>query len=180
LGGALKKEIFTEKGYMVYEQRNAISNDCMTGRYFISESKYREMEDFSVKPGDILVSCSGTIGRVVIVPENAPKGIINQALLRIRVNTEKVTPEYVKIIFESTLIQNKLNGISHGTGLKNFPPMSEVKSLQLPIPSLDLQFEIAHLSRSVEALKTSYQMSIKDIDSLFESSFVSIAGLNSN
>ena len=80
-GGALKKEIFVEEGLMVYEQRNAIQDDCMTGRYYISEVKYREMEDFAVMPADLIVSCSGTLGKVAIVPDGAPKGIINQAAL---------------------------------------------------------------------------------------------------
>ena len=42
------------------------------------------MERFAVQPGDVLMSCSGvTLGKTGIVPPGAPKGIINQALLKI-------------------------------------------------------------------------------------------------
>jgi type I restriction enzyme S subunit len=51
-GGALKKEIFVPEGPMVYEQRNAIQDDCLTGRYFITETKFCEMEHFAVLPDD--------------------------------------------------------------------------------------------------------------------------------
>ena len=82
-GGSLKKSCFVENGFSVYEQQHAIKNQCVDFRYFIDEKKFNDMSRFSVSPGDILMSCSGTIGRTTIVPLNAPKGIINQALLKI-------------------------------------------------------------------------------------------------
>ena len=132
-GGALKKEIFLTHGYKVYEQRNAIQDDFVIGRYFISDSKYREMEDFAVLAEDLIVSCSGTLGKVAIVPERAQPGVINQALLRIR-STGNVTPLYLKYALESAETQKKLTGMSHGTGLQNFPPMSEIRSLRIEVP----------------------------------------------
>jgi type I restriction enzyme S subunit len=38
-GGSLKKEIFVESGYKVYEQKNVIYNDFTLGNYFIDEKK---------------------------------------------------------------------------------------------------------------------------------------------
>jgi len=60
-GGALKKEIFAEHGYKVYEQGHVIQQDWTIDRYFIDECKFREMNDFSVLPHDLLVTCSGTL-----------------------------------------------------------------------------------------------------------------------
>ena len=34
-GGSLKKNMFTESGYAVYEQQHAINNQCKDFRYFI-------------------------------------------------------------------------------------------------------------------------------------------------
>ena len=81
-GGSLKKNCFKKSGYAVYEQQNAIYNR-FTFRYFIDEKKYREMERFSIQSGDLIMSCSGTIGKVAIIPDEAAKGIINQALLKL-------------------------------------------------------------------------------------------------
>jgi len=168
-GGALKKEIFVEDGPMVYEQRNAIYNDCMTGRYFITEAKYRDMEDFAVVPADIIVSCSGTLGQVAIVPEGAPKGVINQALLRVRVDKEKVTSLYIKHALQSSGIQNQLLRLSHGTGLQNFPPMSEVKSLELHQPPLALQYEFEKCVGALEKQQSNFRRSLVELDALFAS-----------
>ena len=83
-GGSLKKEIFVESGYLVYEQSHAISGGYDSSRYFVTEEKYRDMERFQVYPDDLIISCSGTIGRVFLIPPKAPTGVINQALLKIR------------------------------------------------------------------------------------------------
>jgi type I restriction enzyme S subunit len=168
-GGALKKEIFVEEGYKVYEQRNAIRGDFLIGRYFIRESKYREMEDFAVIPHDLIVSCSGTLGKVAIVPDDAQPGVINQALLRIRVNKRKITPLYLKYVLESAETQNKLNGISHGTGLQNFPPMKEVKALRIAVPPIALQHDFTTRAAAVEKLKNTHCVSLAEMDALFSS-----------
>lgn len=95
-GGSLKKEIFVNEGYLVYEQYHAINNDFNFARYFIDEQKYKEMQRFSVKAGDLLISCSGTMGKIAIVPDNYKKGIINQALLKLTVNTEYLNNIFLK------------------------------------------------------------------------------------
>ncbi len=62
-GGSLKKEIFVKEGYAVYEQSHAISQDFSSVRYFIDKKKFEEMQGFKVRPNDVIMSCSGTMGR---------------------------------------------------------------------------------------------------------------------
>src|SRR3990167_5100574 len=99
-GGSLKKAIFKDDGYAVYEQRNAIYDQFDNIRYFIDEAKFKEMERFELSPGDLVMSCSGTMGKVAIVPNNAKKGIINQALLKIRPSPH-VSGQFLKLWMES-------------------------------------------------------------------------------
>lgn len=136
-GGSLKKEFFVDKGFKVYEQKHAIADDFAIGSYYIDEDKFEEMKAFAVRRGDLIMSCSGTMGRVAIVPESAEPGIINQALLRISPDTSKVSSLYLKMLLETNSVQRYLYGFSRGSGLKNFPPMSEIRSLPIPIPSLE-------------------------------------------
>jgi len=168
-GGALKKEIFVESGYKVYEQKNAIQSDFTIGRYFITDAKYRQMEDFAVKPADLIVSCSGTLGKVAVVPETAAPGVINQALLRVRPDVARVTALFLKHALEQPKVQAKLVGFSHGTGLQNFPPMSEVRALSVPAPPIELQREFARRVEAVEKLKAAQRASLAKLDALFAS-----------
>ena len=79
-GGSLKKSIFKPSGIAVYEQQHAIYDNFESFRYFIDDIKYQEMKRFEVKTNDLIMSCSGTYGKIAVVPEGSPKGIINQAL----------------------------------------------------------------------------------------------------
>lgn len=90
-GGDLKKEIFVsknEKTYKVYEQGVVLQRDESIGRYYITKEYFeKKMNRFEVKPKDFLVSCSGAnYGAIFQLGENIEKGVINQALLRIRLN----------------------------------------------------------------------------------------------
>ncbi|EGC3388673.1 restriction endonuclease subunit S, partial [Campylobacter jejuni] len=85
-GSALKKSFFVEKGIRIFEQYNPINNDPHWKRYFISHEKFQELEAFKATEGDLLISCSGTLGKIVELPKDTEMGIINQALLKIRLN----------------------------------------------------------------------------------------------
>ncbi|QGQ21949.1 hypothetical protein F1728_04255 [Gimesia benthica] len=168
-GGALKKEIFVDQGFKVYEQKHAIADDFTIGSYYIDEDKYEEMKAFSVLPNDLIVSCSGTMGRVAIVPETAEPGIINQALLRITPDTSKVSSLYLKMLLETTPVQRHLYGFSRGSGLKNFPPMSEVRSLPVPIPSSERLSDFHKYMVKVDTAGKKLAEVEKDTEKLFNS-----------
>lgn len=140
-GGSLKKEIFVDKGYPVYEQSHAIYNQFQEFRYFISDEKFLEMKGFEVSPNDIIMSCSGTMGKVSIVPKNAPRGIINQALLKLS-PSENVLPVYLKLLMESEPFQDALNNTVMGVAIQNVASVKVLKELKIPLPPLSIQEEI--------------------------------------
>ena len=92
-GGTLKKSVFVEDGFAVYEQQHAIYNQFEEVRYFIDDAKFLEMQRFELHPNDLIMSCSGTMGKVAIVPESIRRGIINQAWIeRLSVDRHKGEP----------------------------------------------------------------------------------------
>ena len=135
-GGSLKKEIFVEDGYLVYEQYHAINNDFAFGRYFITEQKFEEMKRFEVLTNDILISCSGTMGKTAIVPENHKRGIINQALLKLTPNNA-VLPMFVKLYLESKEIQKKYFTNQSGAAIQNVVSVKELK--EIPFPDISIK-----------------------------------------
>ena len=141
-GGSLKKEIFVKQGYKVYEQKHAINGDFTIGKYFIDEKKYREMESFTIAPNDLLISCSGTMGKIVIVPEDAPKGVINQALLKITPKKGMVLPFYLKCILESEQVQQTYFQSTNGAAIQNVGSMKVMKRIPIHLPPLETQQKI--------------------------------------
>lgn len=139
-GGALKKEIFVEDGYLVYEQYHALNGDFSYQRYFIDEGKYEELKAFNVKPKDIIVSCSGVnLGRLAEVPDCAPRGIINQALMKITLNQELIANKLFIDIFSNPSFKKAFYGDFRGAAIPNFPPMSTFKEFEFIVPPIDLQ-----------------------------------------
>ena len=139
-GGSLKKEIFVDEGYKVYEQKHAINNDFSIGNYYITPEKFEEMKGFELLPNDIIMSCSGTIGKFAVFPNDAEKGIINQALLRLRKNSDNVSDEYLLQCLKA--ISTKFEENSHGAGLKNVASVSVLKEIKVYCPSLTEQQKI--------------------------------------
>lgn len=138
-GSTIKKSFFIDKGFKVYEQKNAIYKDHNLGDYYISEDKYNELEGFAVKGGDYLVSCSGTIGRIYKLPSTTPRGIINQALLRMRINDRQINENFFVYLFESELFQRKIIVESRGSAMKNLAGVKELKQIEFVLPPLPQQ-----------------------------------------
>lgn len=158
-GGALKKEIFVESGYLVYEQYHALNNDFTFQRYFIEEAKYKELKAFDVKPKDIIVSCSGVnLGKLAEVPEGAPAGIINQALLKISLNQGMILNDVFIDIFMHPSFKKAFYGDFRGAAIPNFPPMSVFKEFEFIVPPLETQKKYQKVKSQVKALQKKHQL----------------------
>jgi len=168
-GGSLKKEIFVEKGFKVYEQQHAITKDFSIGSYYIDEDKYQSMIAFKLDPGDFIISCSGTVGQIARVPINAEPGIINQALLKIKFNSSILTPEYFEVLFETDSIQAELFEVTRGSGIRNFPPMTTIRAFQIPVPPMNIQERFTRVVTRYNTLKEKQSEGSRQAEYLFQS-----------
>ena len=128
-GSSLKKSFFVPKSedtYKVYEQGNAINHTINYGSYYISYQKYEELQSFSIRPGDIIISGAGTIGKTYILPSNSPKGVINQALIRVRLNEQLISKEYFLFAFKQKV--GLINKQAKGTAIKNMFSVTHMKN----------------------------------------------------
>jgi len=142
-GSSLKKSMFVERGYKVYEQYCPINDDCSFARYYITPEKFAEMQAFAVRVGDFLISCSGvTLGRITQVPEEFEEGIINQAILRVRLNNTVVLDPYFIKLFRSPFFQKKIFANSTGTAQPNVKGVNELKAIPVPCPCIGEQVEV--------------------------------------
>lgn len=148
-GGALKKEIFVSNGYAIYEQQHAIYG-VWDFRYFIDENKFNQMKRFKVNAGDILMSCSGTMGKTSIVPFNYKEGIINQALLKLSPK-DYISNKYLKLFMDSQLFQDVLKGKTAGGAIQNVASVSVLKDIRIPLPPLSEQQRIVSILDTFEA-----------------------------
>ena len=167
-GGALKKEIFVEKGYLVYEQYHALNNDFEFERYYINEEDFKRLKGFEVRSGDIIISCSGVyLGKLAIIPKNAKKGIINQALLKISLNETKMRKDFFVFHFTQQNFREKYFGADRGAGIPNFPPMASFKKFPFINPPIKLQNQFAEKIALIEQQKALANQELKESEDLF-------------
>ena len=172
-GGSLKKECFVPNGYKVYEQKNAIYQSTELGKYFINENKFKELIRFKVKPNDFIVSCSGTIGKLFMIPEKAPKGIINQALLIIRINRNLLLDKFFMYLFTSSFFQRLIINDAKGTAMLNLAGVKDMKLVPVLLPPLSEQqaivAEIESRLSICDKIEESIEQSLKQSESLRQS-----------
>jgi len=166
-GGSLKKEIFQSQGFAVYEQQHAIGDSFTDIRYFISEEKFNEMKRFELRPGDLIMSCSGTMGKIAIVPNGIRKGIINQALLKLTTH-KNLSRLFLKHWLESQGFQNSLKVFSQGAAIQNVASVKILKDIKIPLPPIDVQNQFAEIVEKIESIKLKQSDSTSDINNLFD------------
>jgi len=149
-GGSLKKSYFVSSGYAVYEQQHAINNQFSEIRYFIDETKFHAMKRFELSPGDLIMSCSGTMGKIAIAPRNVAKGIINQALLKIT-PVKEVSATYLSRFLTSQNFQREINELSGGAAIQNVPAVSILKEIRIPVLDSSKQKVIVDLLDDFES-----------------------------
>lgn len=164
-GSALKKDIFVPKSdttVKVYEQQNAINKDWHLERYFITEEYANKLSGFRVEGGDIIVSCAGTIGETYEIPMGAEPGIINQALMKIKVKESIVNKKMFNILF-TNMIDDFTRVHSNGSAIKNIPPFSDLKPMEVFVPKMDEQNKISSYFRNIDHLITLHQRKYEEL-----------------
>lgn len=140
-GSALKKEIYVAKGYKIYGQEQVISQNPFYGNYYINKEKYQELISCRIKPNDILISLVGTIGKVLILPDNVEDGIINPRLLKVTLDVNLYLPVFFKFYFESQYLRSLFKMKAHGATM-DVLNLSILKELPFPLPTLSEQQRI--------------------------------------
>ncbi|AHE98769.1 restriction endonuclease [Thioalkalivibrio paradoxus ARh 1] len=131
-GSSLTKDMYQTSGYRVYGQEQVIPGDFSRGDYFIAPEQYVDLINYAVAPGDILVSCVGTFGRIAIVPEGVAPGIINPRLIRMRVG-KSVAPEYLSTVMKSQVVYGQFETLSRG-GTMDVINVGTLGEIYVPVP----------------------------------------------
>ncbi len=164
-GSSITKSMFVPSGFKVYQQGNAIYRDSSRGSYFITGEKYEELSGFAVSPGDFIVSCAGTVGKVFELPKCADKGVINQALMRVRTNDRILKKGFFARLFESDFFQRKVLSDAKGTAMVNLAGIKELNLVPVAICGMSeqkvinelLDERLAQIDACEQTIATSFQ-----------------------
>jgi type I restriction enzyme S subunit len=170
-GSALKKSFYVPKGFKVYGQEQVISGDYKLGDYYVTQEKYEELSNCQIQPKDILISLVGTVGKVLVLPNDCEEGIINPRLVKITTN-HLYFPKFFKAYFESAFLKSLYKHKNHGTTM-DVLNLGIIKELPFPFCSLQEQQQIVQEIESrlsvCDQLEATIQESLDQAEALRQS-----------
>ena len=118
------------------------------------------------KEGDVLISCSGSIGRCCIVPKNIKFQMVRSiALLRFKSNINPVFAEYM---ITSDYLQDQINKSKTASSQANLF-QGKIKSLKGVVPPLELQNQFESFVQEIDKSRSRIQKSLEASQELFDS-----------
>ncbi len=148
-GSSLRRGELKNEGIPVYEQEHAIKG-IRKFRYYIDQNKFNELKRFCVKTGDIIISCSGTVGEVSVIKEEDPKGIISQALLILRADKNVAYQPFLKYFLMSPYGKSSITSRSDGSVQVNIAKRQVIENIDILLPPLTEQKAIAEVLSSLD------------------------------
>jgi len=171
-GSSLAKSEHQSEGLPVWGIESIGLNGKFTGKnkIYISEKKAKDLQSFRVKGGDIIISRSGTVGELCIVPESYNDGFISTNLLKIVLDHSVVDSLFFCWMFKANpKLLSELKELCKGS-TRLFITQNILKSLVFQLPPLLEQQEIVSRVESMFAkadkIEEKYKMLKSKIDAL--------------
>jgi type I restriction enzyme S subunit len=150
-GYQFRDEDFVEQGIPVIKIRNVIGYDIvLTDMTFVDESRLEEFKSVVIENGDLLMSLTGNIGRVVEVMGIDKPMFQNYRVGKFTPIDKQITKAFLKFVLSSDLLFKQFNGLANQSAQANFgkQDMDKLK-LRFPI-SLEEQTAIAYVLQTVD------------------------------
>lgn len=171
-GSSLKKSDHQTSGIPVWGIESISKNGEFTGlnKIFVTQEKAQELKSFSVKGGDIIISRSGTVGEICVLPNDVSFGLISTNLMMIIINPNVINSTFFSWLFKGSLdIREKLGELCKGS-TRLFLTQSILKQLNYPLPTLSEQQEIINkvnqLFKVSDKIESQYQSLKAKIDQM--------------
>lgn len=169
-GSALKKDEYVDSGIPVWGIPNVLPNQFVeTGSLFISPLKFSELQTYSVKSGDLLISRAGTVGRICVARPQAKDSIIGTNLIRIALDLAKVVPEFFSTLMTYFAEHAGRLRADSDQGAYSFMSTTVLKTLQINLPPFNLQQEFADRVAELRALQGRQATSKNRLNYMFQS-----------
>jgi type I restriction enzyme S subunit len=126
---------------------------------------------FVIRPGDMLMSLTGTTGKddygnVIILDSTFDQYLLNQRVALLQPDSKLLDKHYLFYLLRQPKIKSKLTAKSRGIRQANISN-GDVLELRVPLPPLFVQHEFACGIATVEKLKAAHSASLTELDNLF-------------
>jgi type I restriction enzyme S subunit len=163
-GTSLQKHEHKKEGVPVWGIESISKDGKFTKRnkIYVSDEKANQLKSFEVKGRDLIISRSGTIGELCMLPTEIEYGLISTNLMKISVNQQVILPEFFcHIIKGGAYITKMLEEFCSGS-TRLFITQKILSKLIFPLPPLHEQEQIVAKLEELMAFCDGLEQSIKE------------------
>lgn len=175
-GYAFKSSKYTNQGTRIIRITNVqkgyvVDNDPK----FYSDEDFKDLLQYSLFEGDLVMSLTGNVGRVGILHKNMLPAALNQRVACLRVKSEKMRLNYLFHLLNSNLFENA--AIQSARGIAQLNMSTEwLKNYIIPLPPPSTQLAIVSELDKINELIRLKKEQLKDFDNLAQSLFYEMFG----
>lgn len=134
---------------------------------FIETPNTAEAKRTKIQPKDVLLSITADLGRTAVVPDDIGNAFINQHIALLRFNDE-FNPYFISAYISSIGGRHLLERYNKGAA-KSGLNFSDIKSLNVHIPPIELQNQFETIYHNIQAQKETLNQSKTELENLFNS-----------
>jgi len=159
-GSLLKKHEHQPDGIPVLGIENIQSMQFVAGsKIHITEEKAEDLHGYVVSAGDIIISRSGTVGEICVVPDDINKAIISTNLMKLSLAKNAVVPSFFTYLFNgSPYVLKQVSDLCKGS-TRDFLNQDILKRLTIILPpmreQMQIDVEIRRLFSVIEEISSS-------------------------
>ena len=168
-GTQLSKDEYVDSGVAVWEIPQINSLFSTTPTHYLTEEKAKQLDAYSIRPGDIAMSRKGNVGKCAVFPSSLAEGIIHSDVLRIRVDDSRVLPVFMMHqLHYSGAVQHQIALVSSGAIMAGIN-VTKLKQIFVHIPPMEQQNQFVAFVKQVDKSKVVAQRALEETQLLFDS-----------
>lgn len=175
-GFAFKSSEYVSGGIRVIRianvQKGAIVDDAPA---FYPLSKEPELKRYMLREDDILMSLTGNVGRVGLLPKEMLPAALNQRVACLRLKDDAVDFKFLYRFLNSDFFEQKCIASSRGIAQLNMST-EWLKEQLIPVPSLEDQQRIVRELDAIHAILTAKNEQLHELDNLAQALFYDMFG----
>ena len=158
----------TTEGIYLLSARNVLNHSLQLEDVdYIDQQEYDRIAKRVIpQEGDVLISCSGTVGRCCSVPADLRFQMVRSAaLIRFK---EEINPVFAEYMITSDYLQEQINSSKTASSQANLF-QGKIKALKGFVPPIELQNEFLVFVHQVDKSKVAVKKALDEAQLLFDS-----------
>jgi len=153
-GTVIAKPVFSETGVPVIGPRQVNEGRLhLIGAPYVPQSFVEtQPQQFALKPGDLLVSLRGQVGKSALVTSDDLPAIAGQGVIVVRLKSDILSPDFLGLLFATKWIQHQIDMYVRKTGVPSLH-IEDFRRLLIPVPDLSIQNKVAAQLRRAATLR---------------------------